>query len=61
VRDDHVDPRLRVRVEPAADPERERGIEVRDLDLDVQDGVAVGPDAPALDVDLEMAAPASLA
>ena len=55
MRDQHVDPRLRVRVDPARDPERDRGIERRDLDLDVQPragGVVLGA---AGDVDLEEA------
>ena len=39
VGDDHVDARLRVDVEPLERP-RERGVEVRDLDLDVQAAVA---------------------
>ena len=35
VGDEHVDARLRVRVEPARHPRRDRRVEVRDLDLDV--------------------------
>src|SRR3954470_18782737 len=50
VRDDHVDARLRVGVDEAAEPVRDGGVEVRDLDLDVE---AVRP--AALDVDLEVA------
>ena len=52
---EHVDARLRVGVDPARDPERDRGIERGDLDLDVQ------PRAPGLrlgaagQVDLEVA------
>ena len=55
MRDEHVDARLRVHVEPARDPGREGRIEVRDLDLDVDPRVALTLGLERAYVDLEVA------
>ena len=59
VGDDHVDLRLRVRVDEAGQPGRDRGVEARHLDLDVHGRHALLRLRHQADVDLEVAAAAA--